>query len=77
MKSTNNEINKNKLDELVECISLSLEWIISKIPAGEVLNLKKELESREELSDYKITLEGNLAKYNTLVATKNYGVQNA
>jgi hypothetical protein len=45
------KISKKKLDELVEFISLCYYHVISGIPAERLLILKKELESKEALSD--------------------------
>lgn len=70
------KFSNNKLDELVEAISLSHYWMISEIPSSDLLPLKKDLESREELSDYifrysqPITASGNY-----LFAQKIYGGQ--
>lgn len=67
--------SKEKLDEIVKSATLCYGWVIDAIPSEEVLNLKKELKSRKELSNYEIETFGNSGNYNTLVLTKNYGAK--
>jgi hypothetical protein len=74
MNDLKSKINQDKFNELVEIISLSHTHIISGVPNEQLSNLKQDLESKKELSDYTFVYEAP----NVLVANKNYGVrQNA
>jgi hypothetical protein len=66
---------KGKLDELVQSISSSSEWIIGGIPAGNLFFLKGELESR--LPSYTFDYLKPVGRYNVLIATRNLGVEDA
>ena len=69
------QMSKEKLDELVEMISLTHFHVISGIPKNKAISFKENLESREELEDYKFAYEKPLKEMNVLSATKLYGGQ--
>ena len=73
MRTINDKINNEKFNKLVEIISLCNTHVIGGIPANQLLNLKKRLESKKELSDYTFTYNKPLEKCNILTATNNYG----
>lgn len=69
----NLKLDKNKLDELVEAISLTHFHVISSIPKNEAIGFKKILESRKELKDYEFAYDKPLEEFNNLTATRIYG----